>query len=68
MFRLFRRIFPQKQKNEIPREVERVERFTKCDLCENLEVCICEGRLLEVTREEDTMRHFIRGIGCFCHK
>lgn len=43
-----------------------VEKYTKCDKCKLLEECKEEGRLIEVTTEQDSSQHYIMGCGYPC--
>lgn len=43
-----------------------IERFTKCDKCEYLEICKQNGYVLECTVSPDINRHYIKGIGIKC--
>lgn len=43
-----------------------VEKYTKCDKCKLLEECKEEGRLIEVTTEQDSSQHYIMGRGDPC--
>lgn len=43
-----------------------VEKYTKCDKCKLLEECKEEGRLIEVTTEQDSSQHYIMGCGDPC--
>lgn len=55
-----RKIF-EKQTNETVEHVKRVERSTKCDICEDSEECPYK---LECTSCSDTRRHYIPGMSC----
>lgn len=43
-----------------------VEKYTKCDKCELLQECEAEGRLMEITTEQDTSQHYTIGFGYPC--
>lgn len=45
-----------------------VEKDTECDECEFLQECIEKGNVLDATRFDDMIHHYIRGIGCICKK
>lgn len=47
---------------------EYIERDTECDKCEFLESCIFDSNALECTSEEDTRRHYIKGLGSECKR
>ena len=43
-----------------------IERFTKCDKCEYLEICKQNESVLECTTSSDMNGHYIKGIGVKC--
>lgn len=45
-----------------------VEQYSDCDKCQRLQECRKNGFLVEITLSQDTQRHFMRGLCCFCPK
>lgn len=45
-----------------------VEKDTGCDKCGRLNLCIEQERLLEITRLNDSRRHYVPGMGVYCRE
>lgn len=45
-----------------------VEKYSECDKCQRMNECRKNGLLVEITLAQDTVRHFMRGLGCICPK
>ena len=62
-WKIFKKKFKKKQDaNPTPR----IEKDTKCDKCEYLQMCIDEGGIIDCRILEDSRSHYIRGIGARC--
>lgn len=45
-----------------------IEKYTSCDACEDLESCIENGLVINVSTSADINNHYVKGCGTFCNK